>query len=209
MGGVVIPLNMQRCIDNFKEKAGLYDIEKYLNPYHQNGFIGDLEAGKINVEQFYEECLKHCRPGTSKETVAACFYSLLDGVNPDALRLFRDLKGKFELYVLSNNNPISMQAFNDILSASGMRLEDIFSGTFFSYQLHMLKPSEEFFQYAIRETGADPGEILFIDDSQVNIRVASSLGMRTLLYVPQENNLYSKVTETLDYLQNSTNRFLP
>lgn len=197
MGGVVIPLDLQRCINNFKQLAGLNDIENYLNPYHQKGFIGDLEEGRINEEQFYEESLKHCAPGTTKETVAYCFYSLIDGVNPDALRLFKELKENYKLYILSNNNPISMRAFVDMLGEAGMKMEDIFTDTYFSYQLKMLKPSDEFFLHAIKGTGLKPEEILFIDDSDKNTSAASALGIRTLLYIPEEHNLYRKVTEFL------------
>lgn len=197
MGGVVIPLDLQRCIDNFKNKAGLMDIEDYLNPYHQKGFIGDLEEGRIDEDQFYVECQKHCPPGTSRETLAYCFYSLIDGVNPDAIRLFRELRENYKLYILSNNNPISMRAFVDMLAEEGLKLEDIFTDTYFSYQLKMLKPSDEFFLHAIRGTGVKPEEILFIDDSELNVRTAEALGIRTLLYVPQEHNLYRKVTEFL------------
>lgn len=197
MGGVVIPLDLQRCIDNFKQMAGCMDIEEFLNPYHQKGFFGDLEEGKIDEDQFYSECMKHCAPNTSKETIAYCFYSLIDGINPDAIRLFKELKDNYKLYVLSNNNPISMRAFTDMLGNAGLKMEDIFTETFFSYQLNMLKPSVEYFQYALDHIGLPPEEILFIDDSDKNIRTASAMGITTLLYHPEEHNLYQRVTETL------------
>lgn len=197
MGGVVIPLNLQRCIDNFKTRAGFNDIENYLNAYHQMGFIGDLEEGKIDEDEFYRECLKHCAPTASAETVNECFQSLLDGINPDALRLFRELKDTYPLYVLSNNNPLSMRAFDELIKKEGMTVEDIFRDTFFSYRLHMLKPSREFFLYTIEHIGVKSEEILFIDDSETNILAARAVGLQTLLYDSSRHNLYQEVMKLL------------
>mgnify|MGYP003330420818 CR=1 FL=1 len=200
MGGVVIPLDLQRCIDNFKQMAGCMDIEEFLNPYHQKGFFGDLEEGKIDEDQFYSECMKHCAPNTSKETIAYCFYSLIDGINPDATRLFKELKDNYKLYVLSNNNPISMEAFDNYLKSVGMSLADTFKKTFFSYQMKVLKPAPEIYRRTIEGIGARPDEILFIDDSAKNIAGAEAQGIRTLRYYPAQNNLYEAVTE---YLSNN------
>lgn len=200
MGGVIIPLNLQRCLTAFRERAGFNDIDTYLNEYHQEGFIGDLEEGRITEEEFYEEALRHCRPGTTRETVFDCFSTLLDGINPGAVRLFNELKGKYDIYALSNNNPISMEAFDNYLKSVGMSLADTFKKTFFSYQMKVLKPAPEIYRRTIEGIGARPDEILFIDDSAKNIAGAEAQGIRTLRYYPAQNNLYEAVTE---YLSNN------
>lgn len=184
MGGVIVRLNMDRCIGSFKELAGFEDIEDYLDKFHQKGFISDLEEGKTQPEDFYRECLKHSRPGTTLETVHYCFCSLLDGLEEDTLELIRSLRGRYDLYVLSNNNPISRGYFRDMMKQEGLDTDKVFTKEFYSYELHLLKPSLEIYERVIEGVGARPEEILFIDDARDNIEAARALGIRTLWLKP-------------------------
>ncbi len=66
MGGVLLPLDMGRCIKAYREIAGFKDIDKYLDPCHQHGFFLDIEAGRMDLETFYAECLSHSAPWSPK-----------------------------------------------------------------------------------------------------------------------------------------------
>ena len=167
MGGVIVRLDMDTCIANFKELAGFEDIEEYLDRFHQKGFISDLEEGKTTPEDFDRECLRHSRPGTTAETVRYCFCSLLDGVEEDSVELIRSLRGRYDLYVLSNNNPISRAYFCDMLKERGLDPEEVFKQQFYSYEMHM-----------------KPEEILFIDDAEDNVEAAAAAGITTLWLRP-------------------------
>ena len=120
MGGVIFRLNVPQCLNRFKTEAGFEDIEDFINIYQQQGFIGEFEAGKIDEDQFYAAALSHSRPGTTRETIHNCFCSLLDGTNEDAVELIRSLRGKYKLYLLSNNNPISLQLLGEVLAEQGL-----------------------------------------------------------------------------------------
>ena len=182
MGGVILRLNVPRCINRFKTEAGFTDIEDFLDIYQQKGFIGDFEAGKIDAEGFYSNCLAHSRPGTTRQTVHDCFCSLLDGTNEDVIELIRSLKGRIPMYLLSNNNPISLELLGEELARNGLAIEETFKKKFCSFQLKMQKPGREIYLKAIEEIGCDPSEILFIDDSPANLRTARELGIQTLQY---------------------------
>ena len=182
MGGVIFRLNVPRCIDNFKTKEGFMDIEDFINIYQQQGFIGDFEAGKIDEEGFYANCMAHSRPGTSRETLADCFCSLLDGTNEDAIELIRSLRGKYKLYLLSNNNPISLKLLGEEMAKKGLPIDETFEKKFCSFQLKTQKPGKEFFRKAIEGIGLDPSEMLLIDDSTANLQSAGELGIQTLQY---------------------------
>ena len=184
MGGVMLRLNMDRCISCFKELAGFEDIEDYLDRFHQKGFISDLEEGKTQPEDFYRECLKHSRPGTSVETVRYCFCALLDGLEEKTMDLIRSLRGRCELYVLSNNNPISRAYYSDLMRAEGLDPEIVFRKEFYSYELKLLKPAREIYERVIEGVGTKPEEILFIDDARDNIEAAQELGITTLWLRP-------------------------
>lgn len=183
MGGVLLSLDIQRCINAFKE-IGFEDIENYINIYHQQGFIGDLEEGRINEDQFFEECLKHCAPGTTREDVFHCFICLLDGLNMPVVEILKQLRGKYDLYLLTNNNPLSRRAFDNLMLENGLRSEDIFTRQFYSYELKLQKPGREIFEKVIQGIGRTPEEILFVDDAPANCKAAEALGIKTVLYRP-------------------------
>ncbi|MBO4917859.1 MAG: HAD family phosphatase [Bacteroidales bacterium] len=184
MGGVIVRLNMDRCISNFKELAGFEDIEDYLDRFHQKGFISDLEEGKTQPEDFYRECLEHSRPGTTVETACYCFCSLLDGLEGDTLDLIRSLRCRYDLYVLSNNNPVSRGYFREMMKEQGLDPQEVFTKEFYSYELKMLKPSREIYERVIEGVGTRPEEILFIDDARDNIEAAKATGITTLWLRP-------------------------
>jgi len=182
MGGVVVDLDIDLCIKNFKEKAGFETIKEYLDPWHQKGFISDIEEGLTSAEDFDRECLLRSRPGTSAATVRACFCSLLTGLNPRTVALIRSLRGRYPLYVLSNNNPITRAWFGELLAREG--LTGVFAKEFYSYELKLLKPSREIYDRAVAEIGVRPEEVLFIDDSRSNAEGAQAAGITTLWLRP-------------------------
>jgi putative hydrolase of the HAD superfamily len=44
------------------------------------------------------------------------------------------------------------------------------------------KPAEEYFHRVVRALGVKPGECVFVDDMEINIRAAQRLGLRTILF---------------------------
>ena len=184
MGGVLIRLNGQRCVDAFKKKAGFDDIEDYLDLFHQKGFIGEFEKGAINEDEFYRRCLEHCRPGTTPDVLEECLDEILVDVNPSAVSLIKECEGKYPMYVLSNNNPISLRCFEKMLVQAGIPMDKVFKEIFFSFRMKVLKPSREIYERMIAAIGLPPEEILFIDDSEKNVTGAEAVGLKTLHYRP-------------------------
>ena len=182
MGGVLLLLDINKCIKAFKERAGFEDIEDYLNVYHQKGFVGELEAGNITADEFVAECLKHSRPGTTAQTILDCFEEFLVGLNEDMLAFIREIAPDYDLYILSNNNPLSSASFGRMMDAAGMSFDKYFKKCFFSFRLHQLKPFPEIYRTTIDGIGLPADEILFIDDAPANIAAAQAAGIRTILY---------------------------
>jgi len=181
MGGVFIDLDKQRCVNNFK-KLGIANIEEYLDCFHQKGFFQQLETGEIGEDEFFEKCISLSAPGTTRDDVRNAFLSFVDGIQPYKLELVKELRKKYPLYVLSNNNPIVVSDFNLNCGKMGVTFDDSFEKCYFSYQLKLIKPDPEFFRYVIRDIGLPPEQLLFVDDSQANIEVAREQGMTCVWY---------------------------
>lgn len=186
MGGVLVSLDLERCLRNF-EKIGFSDVRRYVNKYHQLGIFGSLEGGQLDEEDFYRELAQHCRSGVTKAEMRAAYVSILNEIDPDLPEFLFRLKKDYRLYVLSNNNPMCAEVFHHQLSRAGHPVEELFDRLFYSYQLKLQKPFPEIFRYVLEHIDAEPGEILFIDDSIQNLETARQFGIKTARMSPEDN----------------------
>lgn len=176
-GGVIVDLNFDQAVNSFRTKAGWMDIENYLDPWRQKGFISDLETGKISEEEFYVECFKKCKPGTTRDIIQECFDDFLDGIPAERVNLIKALSKKYPLYVLSNNNPIALRGVKRYAAERGLDFDECFTKLFISSEMKLVKPEAPIFLKAIEEIGFEPSEIMFIDDSQRNVDGAKAVGI--------------------------------
>ena len=186
IGGVLIGLDLDRCIRTFKEVLGFDRITELLDPYHQKGIYGEMEAGTLSADEFRAEVLKDSRPGCQPEDVDRCMYSLLTGMDPDTVQTVNRLAGRYPLYLLSNNNPIAMSRILEMFRENGLAPETTFRDQFISSEMKLLKPSREIYEESVRRTGLPAGEVLFIDDNETNVLAAREAGMQARLFVPGE-----------------------
>ena len=141
-----------------------------------------------------------CRPGTSVEEVSHAFRRLLVGVADYKVQLLKDLASRYDLYLLSNNNEISMPESLSIFEKLGIPMDSIFRKLFLSYQMKMLKPGDEIFRTAIADisvlSGVTASQMLFLDDSQKNVEAAIRNGMQSRL-CPQGCDLRAVLADLL------------
>ena len=190
-GGVLINLDLDRCIQRFKD-LGVRNFENNLNNYGQKGFFLDFEKGKIGIEQFRDEIRKLAQiPLTDKEIDDAWCLFLCD-IPDRKMELLLQLKKKYRLLLLSNTNPlhISISAKNEF-ARFGLTIQDIFEKCYLSYEMKMAKPDAEIFEALLSDAGVKPEDCLFLDDGEKNIIQAQKLGINTYLV---------DVNEDLDWL---------
>ena len=179
MGGVIIDLDRERCIESF-HALGCNAIDGMLDAYHQRGLFADLETGKISAREFCESIAEYCNPGVTHRQIEDAFLSFCIGVKPYKWELIKELGAKYDLFVLSNNNPICTRRFYHLMEEAG--LLGYFRDMFFSYRLGMLKPSPGIYRALISKVGCRPDEILFVDDSTANVEGAVDVGINAVLY---------------------------
>jgi HAD superfamily hydrolase (TIGR01509 family) len=110
---------------------------------------------------------------------------------PEFLEITKQLKNKgIKVYVFSNN-------FKERTEYYRRNFEEIFENidnAFFSWETGYVKPSLEAFQNLLKEINNNPSEIIYIDDSQENVDVAASLGIRSYIYggIEETKNIFNK-----------------
>ena len=190
MGGVLINLNKQACIDAYKA-LGYDRVEEFIGNYLQKGPFLDLESGQISPEQFRDAIRREIpRPVTDRQIDDAFIAFLVD--MPDyTLDMLLQLKKRYQIFLLSNTNGIIMDYVRrHIFNRQGWSMEHYFDRMFLSYQMGLVKPDPAIFEQVVAETGILPSETLFLDDSSKNTETAEKLGFRAFVVTQGEDFRY-------------------
>ena len=184
MGGVLVDLDIEGCKDTFRRELDYQNIDKIIDPCHQKGIWGDLEEGVLSAEEFRKTVLAESRPGATDKDVDEAMSKILVGIAPYKADLLRKMKEGYDLYMLSNNNAICLPYSSAMFTEAGVPLATTFIRCFMSFEMKALKPSADFYKRVMAEIGRPSDELLFIDDSQVNVDAAIAAGLPSVYYKP-------------------------
>jgi len=104
-----------------------------------------------------------------------------DRLDEDLLSLVKSLRGRYRTVLLSN-------AWMDMRRNVARRFGalDAFEMQIFSAEVGLRKPDPRIFQHVLNLLGADPEEIVFVDDFDENIQAARRFGLRTIQFVSSQ-----------------------
>jgi putative hydrolase of the HAD superfamily len=182
MGGVLVDVHRERAIRKFKA-IGVADADRLIDSYHHRGLFLDIENGDIDAQSFCRLLSEHAGRYVSAYDVEQAWRSIVSDPPACKLDYLTELRKKYTLFLLSNNNPILMDswAFTSDFSPSGRPVTDYFDKLYLSYRMKCTKPDPLIFEKMIRDSGIRPEESLFVDDGPHNIKTARDLGFRTFL----------------------------
>ena len=175
LGGVIINLNVPRCVGNFKKLMHEEYIRTVLGIDDEGeGVVAvsaatkqlmhDYEYGNISTEEFLKTLQAYCFPGTTIEQIKAAWLSMLDELPQERLDYIKGLREKgYRTILLSNSNELHWQPIWD-----QYHLGSYFDVVFASQKLHMAKPNQEIFDYVVREAKVDSVHTIYVDDLEKN-----------------------------------------
>ena len=181
-GGVLIDLNTEGCMRAFEQLGA--DVKHLLTGTNELGVFSAYESGTLDTPGFHEAIRQMIGPPVSDEEIDKAWNTQLKSIPEEKLELLLRLKARYNLYLLSNNNGISMVRCRQIFEEAGLPMEKVFRKQYLSYEMKMLKPSPQIYRAVIEDIGLSQDEMLFIDDSVSNIAAAASLGIHAVQYVP-------------------------
>lgn len=187
LGGVIVDLDLAKCIQNFKE-LGLENIEQYLSNFGQKDFFMQFEKGQIGIPAFRNEIRKLAGIELTDAQIDKAWCSFLTQIPFEKLHLLSELKKKYRLLLLSNTNPLHIEtAVAAEFSKTGKTMQDFFDKCYLSYEMGMVKPDVEIFEALLTDAQVKAEECLFLDDGKKNIDTAAALGIQTYWVKPDEN----------------------
>jgi glucose-1-phosphatase len=177
-GGVIYQIDHQRQIQAFKN-LGVENFESLYSQAMQSPLFAQFERGEITPDQLRSAIKKIL--GNSKITstqIDAAWNSILIGFHEPTIRLLERLRSRYRLFLLSNTNSIHYDIYQkDFSERFGFDFDALFEKTYWSFKMGMRKPDAEIFQFVISDTGVNPSETIFIDDTHQNIEGSVQAGL--------------------------------
>ena len=175
LGGVIINLNVPRCVENFKRLMSEESIRTVLGIDDEGeGVVAvsaatkqlmhDYEYGNISSEAFVQTLRECCYEGVTEVQVKEAWMSMLADLPQAHLEYIRSLREQgYQTVLLSNSNELHWQPIWE-----NYRLGEYFDYVFASQQLHMAKPNREIFEYVMKVVQMDPANTIYVDDLEKN-----------------------------------------
>ena len=194
LGGVLLHLNMKKTNEEFTA-LGVKDFEKYFTMVHADPLFKRLETGKVGNE-FYEGVRKTTSIKASDEQIDAAWNAMLLDFSEEAVRKLQQLSWKYHLFLFSNTNAIHHAFFQKAFRKQfGFDMDLLFEKAWYSHVAGHRKPDLTAFEYIIKDSGVDPRETVFIDDTLPNVETARKAGLKAAHLTPPKT-----VVELLDEL---------
>lgn len=139
-----------------------------LSEYKKDIFpLGDI--GEISEDEVFSRLSE--LSGVPKQEIFDNFETFAV-LNENTVKMLRKLKKQgYKIVVLSN-------CYNSVLERriKQFNLEDVFDDVIISYQIGMIKPHKDIFEYAYKKHCKPGDEVYYIDDQEVNLTAPKELG---------------------------------
>ncbi len=100
-----------------------------------------------------------------------------DVLDEELIAFIRSLRSRYQTAIISNATLALRQTLTEIYP-----IESAFDLIICSAEEKIMKPNLEIYERTLKKLGIEPRQSIFIDDSEVNIQAAQSLGMSAILY---------------------------
>jgi HAD superfamily hydrolase (TIGR01509 family) len=150
------------------------DREAFKKLFHEPGVA--LESGRIGFDKFHRIMSDCLAIKIEKEEFYRIWCDIFQP-DDDMAILGKELSKRYGTWLVSNTSEAHYQwiinKFPQIL---------FFRGAALSYELGVMKPSEEYYSRLIQKFGIDPFRAVFIDDIQENVDGAINAGIAGIVF---------------------------
>lgn len=178
LGGVILDLSVAHTLDSFAELSNL-SRERVQEIYvSAPGFL-QYEKGEIDDQAFRDFVRETYSISAADEEIDRAWNAMLRGIPAKKLALLTRLQNEFQVFLLSNTNAIHLHHINEVI-LSGGTLDGYFHKAYYSHKMGKRKPDADIFEQVIEENRLVPEQTLFLDDYDINIQGAASVGIKTV-----------------------------
>jgi FMN phosphatase YigB (HAD superfamily) len=171
LGGVLVELPARPISADWVDRAPLSGQK--LSGWLTSPAAKAFEKGEISAAQFADELVNEMKLSIAPEEILAYFTFWPKGLFPGTKELIGRILPHYSLAIFSNTNELHWPRL-----MTEMELEGCFDFYFASFKIGMAKPDPAAFRYVVNALSCKSSEILFLDDSQMNVDAARLVGMK-------------------------------
>jgi len=131
--------------------------QEFWNRWLTSPAVRSLERGSADVDAFADGLAAEFSLEMDRSEVIARFTAVPRGLFPGAVEVARSVPDHIRTGMLSNTNVVHWENQPDNEIVRGL-----FEHNYVSYQIGLMKPDREIFDYVIADLGCAPSSILFM-----------------------------------------------
>src|SRR5215831_6320893 len=171
VGGVLVELSglslLQSWLGNRMSEEEIYTF------WLTSPVVRAFETGRMEAEAFGAELVAELGLPVAHEEFLRAFCGWMHGVFPESLGLVRRVPRKYVRATLCNSNALHWP-----LLMENHEFRDAFDHHFASHLNGKIKPDEEAFLHVLGVLGCNAGEVVYVDDSRLNVEAATRIGIK-------------------------------
>ena len=171
LGGVLVELPERPIYADWLDSA--QSSGQKLSDWLTSPAAKAFEKGLISPAQFADDIVNEMKLLIPPQELLAYFTFWPKGLFPGTKALIGRIPPRYCRAIFSNTNALHWPRL-----MTEMELEGCFDYYFASFQIKMAKPDPAAFQYVVNAMSCNPSEILFLDDSRMNVDAARRVGMK-------------------------------
>ena len=182
LGGVILDLSIEHTLQAFTALSK-FDRSQVLKIFASTPGFELYEKGQMSNEEFRNFIRQAYSTQATDTEIDASWNAMLRGIPVVKLELLKKLMISYRVILLSNTNTIHLNYINEVIlpEVSGVNsLDPYFHRTYYSHLMQKRKPDAEIFEQVLQENNLTPGQTLFLDDNELNIKGANALGIKTV-----------------------------
>lgn len=181
LGNVILPFDFEPAMKKMAALSGK-SVDQVRNIFFQPGFQEQYETGKISSQGFLNSVRRALglrnrgQPPISDEELVFIWNNVFTQNRP-MIQWLESVLGKFPIWLLSNTNELHWKFVWERYPVVRK-----FTGWILSHEIGLRKPDPKFFQAALEKSGCLPQEVFFVDDMEVHVQSARSVGIQAEVF---------------------------
>jgi glucose-1-phosphatase len=157
-----------------RQMSGINSDEELWRRWLTSEPVRRFERGAGTDDEFAAALIDEWRLPITPDELLAMFPGWLVGAYDGAAELVRETAARTRVACFSNSNRLHWEA-----GVERWPLLREFERAFVSFEIGAVKPDPEAFEIVVRELGVPAHQTLFLDDNQLNVDAARSVGMQS------------------------------
>jgi HAD superfamily hydrolase (TIGR01509 family) len=170
VGGVLVELSGVATIQAWQ--ASSRSVEDIWRHWLGSPTVRAFETGRMETQRFASEIVRELELKVEPEEFLRAFVDWPSGLYPGTLELLSRIPKRYRRALLSNSNALHWPRVID-----EMALGSVIDDQFVSHLTGKIKPDVDAFEHALQTLDCAPRHVLFLDDNQINVNAARSLGI--------------------------------